>query len=105
MKVWVMILDLLVSALLSIITLTEGNFHGKNESSLYLNESNGTNSTATAQAVSSVVIFVLSGLAYIIGIIAYYCYKICQHNWVACVFLTRHDLVALGGLCYYFGDN
>ena len=28
-----------------------------------------------------------------------------QHNWVARVFLTRHNLVALGGLCYYFGDN
>ena len=109
MKVWVMILDLLVSALLSIITLTEGNFQGKNESSLYLNESNGTNSTATAHAVSSVVIFVMSGLAYIV-IIVYYCYKIRrvlpgQHNWVARVFLTRHNLVALGGLCYYFGDN
>ena len=81
MKVWVMVLDLFVSALLSIITLTEDSLLGKNESSSYLNEnsSNGTNSTVKAQAVSSVVIFALSGLAYI-GIIAYYCYKIEKKN-------------------------
>ena len=115
-KLLVMILDLLVSAVLSIITLTKDNSLGKNESSSYLNEncSNGTNSTATTgQAIASVVIFAFAGLSYIIiiGIIVIYYCKTKQHvfhrrrNLVAHVLLRRHSWVALGGLCYYIGDN
>ena len=113
----VMILDLLVSALLSIITLTKNNPLSKNESSSYLNEnsSNETNSTATGQAIASVVIFALAGILYIISIVimVIYYFKISKKkydfprwcNLVAHVFLRRHSLVALGGLFYYIGDN
>ena len=95
-KLSVMILDLLVSALLSIITLTEENPLGKNESS-----SNETNSTATGQAIASVVIFALAGILYIL-IITYCC---CNMSTIHNVFFRRRNWVALGGLCYYIGDN
>ena len=108
-KLLVLLLDLFVSMILSIVTVSESNHLARNESS-DPNECgpNGTNLTSN-QAKASLGLFVTGGLLYILIIAVYYIYKICKldcrRSTVQNVFIRRHTWVVIGGFCFYVGDN
>ena len=104
-KLLVLLLDLFVSMILSIVTVSESNHLARNESTSDPNECgpNGTNLTSN-QAKASLGLFVTGGLLYILIIAVYYIYKICKLHCscstVQNVFIRRHTWVVIGDFAF-----
>ena len=96
LKLLVLILDICASFVLTGIALSK---HEKE-----------SGSDVTGEAKASVAVFGGVGIVYIVIIIGYYIYILCSREepfeWLE--ILREHGqvmLIAIGGLCYYFGDN
>lgn len=96
LKLLVLILDICASFVLTGIALSK---HKKE-----------SGSDVTGEAIASVVVFGGVGIVYIVIIIGYYIYILCSREepFKCSEILREHGqgmLIAIGGLCYYFGDN
>lgn len=94
-KSWVLAVQLFFSFGLSVITLVKS----AQLNSLGLNDTVPFNSSASSEAIASLVFFSIGVIAYIAGAVACGCY-VC-HKRDKC----KPILTAIGGLFYYIGDN
>ena len=96
LKLLVLILDICASFVLTVIALSK---HKKE-----------SGSDVTGEAIASVVVVGVVGIVYIVIIAGYYMYIyiLCSRENKCSEILREHGqgmLIAIGGLCFYFGDN